>query len=136
MNVHLAMPVLRAGAAPRPGGAAAILLHGRDRTPEEMLVIADRLAIPALTWIAPAADGASWYPQSFLAPIADNEPRLGFARERIEQLVAELAERGVPRARIALVGFSQGACLLAEHAFRAGGRWGALVAFTGGLFGP
>lgn len=136
MNPHLATPILRAGAAPRPGGAAAILLHGRDRTPEEMIALAERIALPELAWVAPTADGATWYPGSFLAPLGDNEPRLGFARARIEQLVADLAERGVPRTRIALVGFSQGACVLAEHAFRSGGRWGALVAFTGGLFGP
>lgn len=136
MNPHLSTPVLRAGAAAEKARAAAILLHGRSRTPQEMLALAARLDLPRLAWLAPAAADASWYPLGFLAPPEENEPRFSQACERIESLVTELADDGIPRERVALVGFSQGACLLCEHAHRSGGRWGALVAFTGGVFGP
>ena len=48
----------------------------------------------------------------------------------------ELEQGGVPRERQALMGFSQGACLASEYVWRHPGRWGALIAFTGGLIGP
>ena len=48
----------------------------------------------------------------------DNEPWLGWSLEAIEAAVA--AARGDGRAlpAIALVGFSQGACIVAEHLAR------------------
>jgi predicted esterase len=38
--------------------------------------------------------------------------------------------------RIALLGFSQGACLVCESVARHPRRYGAVIAFTGGLIGP
>ena len=47
-----------------------------------------------------------------------------------------MAEAGIPRNKLALVGFSQGACLATEFVARNAVRFGALIAFTGGLIGP
>jgi predicted esterase len=81
--------------------------------------------------------GSSWYPNSFLAPLASNEPYLSSALQRIETLLAEVKSRGIPLERTVLLGFSQGACLALEYTVRhAGGRYGGVVAWSGGLIGP
>ena len=65
----------------------------------------------------------------------DNEPWLGWSLEAIEPAVA--AARGDGRAlpAIALVGFSQGACIVAEHLARRPEPYGAAAILTGALFG-
>ena len=49
---------------------------------------------------------------------------------------ADLIARGLPSERIALLGFSQGACLASEFAARHPRRYGAVIGLTGGLIGP
>jgi phospholipase/carboxylesterase len=107
-----------------------ILLHGRNRSSEEMLQLAARLNLPNICWKAPDAENGSWYPHRFMEAIASNEPFLSRAVERCDRLVREVTEE------IALVGFSQGACLALEYLLRYPDRCGAVVAFTGGLIGP
>jgi len=114
----------------------AIFLHGRGRTPDDVLALADRLALPSLCALAPAAPGFTWYPESFLAPLEKNRPQLDVALSRIRRLVEALAERGVGPERVALVGFSQGACLATELVLGHPVKYGALLAFTGGFIGP
>ena len=116
--------------------AVALFLHGRGRNPADVLTLAERLALPGLSCLAPAAPGGTWYPQSFLAPFAENQPHLDHALARVASWVAEFEARGYPPERVALVGFSQGACLASEFVRRHPRRWGALVAFTGGVIGP
>jgi predicted esterase len=89
-----------------------------------------------VSWLAPAAPGNTWYPQSFLAPIEANEPALSRSLATIGELVSDLAAEGVDRSRVVLMGFSQGACLAAEYALRNPGRYGGLVLLTGGGIGP
>ena len=135
-NPHLATPPLRAGAPLASCRAAAILVHGRGRGPEEMLGLAARLELPEVAYLAPAAAGASWYPQSFLAPREQNEPLLSHALAAYDAIVRDVLASGVPRERLVLLGFSQGACLTAEYALGRPARYGGLVLFTGGLIGP
>ena len=120
------------------GGAplAAVLLHGRDRTPGEMIALAERIALPDLAWRAPQAPERTWYPLSFLSSIQANQPDLDRALAQVEQEVRQLEAVGLPRCSIALVGFSQGAVVACEYVRRHPARWGALIAFTGGLPGP
>jgi predicted esterase len=47
-----------------------------------------------------------------------------------------LGERGIPPERIALLGFSQGACLALEAAARNARRYAGVIGFSGGLIGP
>lgn len=124
------------GAPPTVAPAAAIFLHGRARSPQDVLALAARISLPSLACLAPAAPEGSWYPQSFLAPRAQNQPWLDRALARVEALVGALGRLGHAPERLALVGFSQGACLAAEYVLRHPRRWGALIAFTGGLIGP
>jgi predicted esterase len=122
-----------------PGGAplSAVLIHGRDRTPAEMIGLAESIHLPEVAWRAlQTSRGTSWYPGRFMDPLHENQPHLDRALERVDEAVRALEAAGVPRRRIALVGFSQGACLACEYVRRHPRRWAALIAFTGGLFGP
>lgn len=118
-----------------PAPAALVLLHGRGAAAESILPLAADLGRPDLPALAPQAPGGAWYPHSFLAPLAANEPHLSQAIDRVRQLVGQLEAEGLVREQIALVGFSQGACLALDVAARLGGRWGAVLAFSGGLIG-
>ncbi len=87
-------------------------------------------------YLAPQAAGSSWYPQSFLAPLAQNEPWLSSALARLGSLVAQVEAAGIPAERLILLGFSQGACLASEWMARHARRYGGLAALSGGLIGP
>src|SRR5262249_52612413 len=82
-----------------------------------------------------AADG-TWYPYSFLAPIDQNEPYLSSALKRLADLIDEVVGEGISLDRVALIGFSQGACLSLEFAARRARRYAAVVGLSGGLIGP
>jgi phospholipase/carboxylesterase len=124
------------GAVPEGAPLGVVLLHGRDRTAAEMIALANRIGLPQLAWRAPEAASGSWYPKGFMAPTEANRRDLDGALERVEQEVRALERAGLPRRRIALIGFSQGACVACEYVRRNPMRWGALIAFTGGLPGP
>jgi phospholipase/carboxylesterase len=115
---------------------AGLLLHGRERLPEEMLDIADRLNIDGFRWVAPAADGGTWYPHRFIDPFDVNEPYIAEAMEACDVAFTEMRDGGrlAPR-KLAIVGFSQGACIASEYVLRHPGCCGVLVMFTGGIIG-
>ena len=129
-------PLLEAGQPRGRARSAGILLHGRDHTREEKVVLASSFQLDGIRWLAPAADTGSWYPGRFFDPVALNEPFLSQAIDRIDRVVDEAGEGGrLGPGQIFLVGFSQGACLALEYALRRPGRSGALVVFAGGIFG-
>lgn len=111
-------------------------MHGRGATAESILSLVPELAVPDLAYVAPQAPGNTWYPESFLAPIERNEPWLSNGLRMLGDAVRELEGKGIPKERIALIGFSQGACLMLEFAARHAARYGALVGWSGGLIGP
>jgi predicted esterase len=114
----------------------AIMLHGRGASAEDILGLATAFERPEVTYLAPAAANNTWYPYSFLTEIAKNEPYLSSALSVVASLVGECEAAGVPRERIVVMGFSQGACLTSEFAIRNAGRFGGFVAFSGGAIGP
>ena len=116
--------------------AAMILLHGRGATAEDILMLAYELEHPQIAYLAPQAAGSTWYPYSFLAPIADNEPFLSSSLSLVGRLVDEVLSAGIPKERIIIAGFSQGACLGLEYAARNAARFGGLLGYSGGLIGP
>jgi predicted esterase len=89
-----------------------------------------------VTYVAPQAAGNTWYPYSFLEPIALNEPGITSGLGVIARLVAAFDEQGIPPNRVAIMGFSQGACLSLEYAARHARRYHAVVGFSGGVIGP
>ena len=133
---HEHQPVLTLGPPPAAARLGAILIHGRGASAEDILGLAHELAIPDISYLAPQADGHTWYPYSFLSPIAQNEPGLSSALLVIEGLVAHLGQHGLPPERVVLMGFSQGACLTLEFAARHARRYAAIAAFSGGVIGP
>jgi phospholipase/carboxylesterase len=117
--------------------AAVVLLHGRGGMAEDILTLADALAVPDLAYLAPQAPGNTWYPLSFLAPIERNEPALSRALATVGAVVGTVAQQsGVPAERVVLVGFSQGGCLALEYAARNAQRYGGVVGLSAGLIGP
>lgn len=133
---HANTPVLRVGRPLAEARAALILVHGRGATAESILSLADYLPHPDMAYLAPQAAGNTWYPTTFLAPMAQNEPWLSSALRRLEEVVTEVTAAGIPAERIVLAGFSQGACLASEFVARHAQRYGGLLAFSGGLIGP
>ena len=115
---HAGQPVLRRGPAAAQARVAVILVHGRGDSAAGILGLADELAVPDVTWVAPNAAGHTWYPHSFLSPMAQNEPGLSSGLGVIAALLTALGTEGVPPERVVLMGFSQGACLAQEFAAR------------------
>jgi phospholipase/carboxylesterase len=137
---HSGSAVLHGGVALGQASRALVLLHGRGASAEDILslggALGSKLTAPGLALIAPQAVGSSWYPYSFLAPREQNEPWLSSALRLVASLVDDCMGHGIPSERIGLCGFSQGACLATEFVASHPRRYGALIAFTGGLIGP
>jgi predicted esterase len=115
---------------------AVILLHGRGGTATEMLDLSEEINAQDIAYFAPQAAGSTWYPYSFLAPMQQNEPGLGSGLKVIDRLVTSLGHQQVSPERIAILGFSQGACLTLEYAVRHPKRYTAIIGLSGGLIGP
>ena len=130
--IHEGQPVVWRGPAPAEARAVCVLLHGRGRSPEDVLGLAERIALDDVAFVAPAAAEHSWWPGSFLAPFAENEPWLSSALGAVDALVHTLGDLS----RVVLGGFSQGACLAAEYALRHPSAFGGLLLYTGGFCGP
>ena len=133
---HAGQPVLTVGPPLGSARLAAILIHGRGASADDILGIAHELALPDIAYLAPEAAGHTWYPYSFLSRIEQNEPHLGSALLVIEGLVEHIGQAGIPPERVVLMGFSQGACLTLEFAARHARRYAAIAGFSGGLIGP
>jgi len=136
LDPHADQPILRAGPAPENAAATLVMIHGRGAGAESILSLYRPLSIENIAALAPEAAGATWYPHSFLAPLETNQPYLDSALRKIDSIVTDLIAAGVPSERIALLGFSQGACLTSEFVARHPRRYGAVMALTGGLIGP
>lgn len=135
-NPHLDMPVSHEGMPFHQAAGAVIAMHGRGRNPEDVLEVCRRIGLDNLSWLAPAAHENIWYPQGFMADIGENEPFLSWSLERIDTLIDEVTGHGITPERTVLLGFSQGACAVAEYAVRNARRYGGVILFTGGLIGP
>jgi predicted esterase len=133
---HAGAEIYEAGAPLNGARGVLILLHGRGATAEDILGLGHEIAPDGVALLAPQAAGRTWYPYSFLAPIQQNEPWLSSALGLVESLVQRCMTAGFASERIAVCGFSQGACLSTEFVARHPRRYAALAAFTGGLIGP
>ena len=127
--------IITAGNKSGTAKKALILIHGRGGSAEDILSIAQHLYVIDYALYAPQATNASWYPQSFLMPTAQNEPWLSSALLLIKKLVEDIKNEGIKSEDIYLLGFSQGACLTLEFAARNATKYGGIIAFTGGLIG-
>jgi len=131
---HQDQPLRRTGTDLATADAAVVFVHGRGATADSILRMA--AAFPdGVAALAPQAAGNTWYPNAFTAPVESNEPERTSALCAVGDAVEAATVAGHSRDRIALVGFSQGACLASEYLARHPDRYGGLAALSGGLIG-
>jgi predicted esterase len=133
---HANARVRHAGVPVAEARLVVILLHGRGASAEGILGLSREVRAADVAFLAPQAAGHTWYPQTFLAPIQENEPHLTSALRLVATSIDGLARQGVSAERVALMGFSQGACLALEYVARHARRYAAVAALSGGLIGP
>jgi predicted esterase len=133
---HHGQLVLTFGPPPSSARLTMIMVHGRGAGGDDMLGLAGEFDTTDVAFLAPQAAGRTWYPSSFLSPIADNEPGITSGLGVIASLVDGLVAQQIPIERIGLLGFSQGACLSLEFAARHPSRYAAVIGLSGGLIGP
>lgn len=112
-----------------------IMIHGRGGSAEDILSFANHLNVNDYQLIAPQATNQTWYPFSFMASPAQNEPWLSSAISLIGEIVKDVQTEGITPDKIYFLGFSQGACLTLEYVTRHAQRYGGVIALTGGLIG-
>jgi phospholipase/carboxylesterase len=127
--------IIEAGKNLNDASKALIMLHGRGANAEDILSLAQYLQVDDFALLAPQATNNTWYPYSFLALPAQNEPWLSSALSLLNEIVADVNAKGFSSENIYFLGFSQGACLTLEYVTRHAARFGGVAAFTGGLIG-
>jgi len=127
--------LIKAGKSLDQAEKVMIMVHGRGGSAEDILGLAEHLNVAEFALVAPQASGNTWYPQSFLAPRASNEPSLSNALATLRETVSHLEEAGFSKSQIYFLGFSQGACLTLDFVASNAARYGGVVAFTGGVIG-
>src|SRR5215211_5778084 len=135
-HTHGGQRVLMGGAPHDSARGGLVAIHGRGAGAEDIFALAKEIVPPDIAILAPQAAGNTWYPYRFLEATERNEPYLSSALRVVADLITELSESGVPTERVALLGFSQGACLALEAAARDPRRYAGVIGFSGGLMGP
>lgn len=129
-------PLVTGGTPLDDADAALVLVHGRGATARSVVDLGEQLADGRdVAVLAPAAAGNTWYPNSFLSPVADNEPGRTSGLRAVGAAVDRAVDAGIGRERVLVGGFSQGACLASEFVARNPTRYGGLAVFSGGLIG-
>ena len=139
-NPHGNQPLLHAGTPLEDANALVILLHGRGSPAANIIQLAgafepDPASEQKIAFLAPQANGNTWYPYRFIAPVEQNEPYLSSALGKIDEIIDKAVEAGLHSRQVAVVGFSQGACLALEYAARGTRQTGGVAALAGGLIG-
>ena len=134
-------PLVTAGTPVEEGDAAVVLVHGRGATARSIVGFGEEVAgdgdaeTSGLSLLAPQAAANTWYSNSFLAPVADNEPGRSSGLRAVDRAVDAATDAGIPTERVVVAGFSQGACLASEFVARHPTRYGGVAALSGGLIG-
>lgn len=126
--------VLHQGPLITKASKALILIHGRGGTARSILSLANRICDNDFYVAAPQATGNTWYPHSFIEEERLNEPYLSLSIRAIKDLIDQTAKH-IPKNKIFIGGFSQGACLALEVSTRFAAKYGGIIALTGGLIG-
>ncbi len=134
-RIHEEQPVLTAGVPLHEARAAVIMIHGRGASARDILTLGHEFDVAGVAFLAPQAAHNTWYPYSFLAPVAQNEPFLSSALAKVEAVLQHVQEAGMALTQTALLGFSQGACLACEYTARNPRPYGAVVGLSGGVIG-
>jgi predicted esterase len=132
---HQKSRTITTGSDPQKADGAIIMIHGRGATAESIVTLAHEFDAENFHFAAPQASGNTWYPYSFMAPSKNNQPGLSSGLQAIFNIVSDLESKGIPKKKIIILGFSQGACLATEFVARHPNRYGGLIAFSGGIIG-
>jgi predicted esterase len=132
---HQHQHIIHFGTILEDAKAAMIMIHGRGASAQDILSLAYELDLSDMAYIAPQANGNTWYPHSFLNPIEMNEPGLTSGLAVIDSIVEMILQKGFSYEQIYLLGFSQGACLSLEYAARNPKKFGGVFGLSGGLIG-
>lgn len=127
--------VVAAGKNLKAADKVLIMIHGRGGSAQDILSLSSHLEVQDFALLAPQTTNSSWYPHSFMAPPAQNEPWLSSALAVIKEIVEDVIHEGIAKENIYFLGFSQGACLTLEFVTRNAAQYGGVTAFTGGLIG-
>lgn len=117
------------GVALRDAAVVCVVTHGRGQSPEMMVeYVVERLDVKSVAYVLPRAHSGSWYDARAIDALTERtDQQLAVSLELLKHC-AGMAPSGVP---VVMAGFSQGACLTLEYAFKFGPWKGALVSFTG-----
>ena len=133
---HAGEEAVAAGTPVDEAEVAVILVHGRGATARSIVGFGEEVAVEGdVALLAPQAAANTWYPSSFLAPVADNEPGRSSGLRAVGRAVETAADAGISAERVLVGGFSQGACLASEFVARNPTRYGGLAVLSGGLIG-
>ncbi len=102
---HQHQPIRTAGASIESAKAALIMVHGRGASADNILTLVDAIDTAGFAYLAPQANGGTWYPNSFLAPIPTNEPGITSGLQAIDDVVSSVRAAGLSDKRIVLLGF-------------------------------
>ncbi len=128
----MSLAPLRAGAPLAQALVVCVFVHGRGQSPEDMLThVISKLQTPGVGYLLPAAPGGSWYSARAIDPLSgETRAQLGQSLRSLEEAL-QLAAREAPGARVALAGFSQGACLCLEYILAHATKLAGVCLFTG-----
>ncbi|MDG5757956.1 phospholipase [Natronococcus sp. A-GB1] len=132
---HADQPLVTAGAPAAAADVAVVACHGRGATAQGMVNLLEPVYRHGVAFLAPQARHNSWYPRPATAPRAANEPALSSSVESVGAALESAREIGIPDERSVLVGFSQGASVVAEFVRRRPGRYGGVFLLSGGMPG-
>jgi predicted esterase len=132
---HQNSNIVTHGVSPEEAEFAMIMIHGRGASAESIITLSNEFDTGNIHYRAPQANQFTWYPYSFLQPTERNEPGLSSGLQVIFDIISDLENEGIPKKKIVLLGFSQGACLATEFVARHPSQYGGLIALSGGLIG-
>lgn len=137
MTRHSEIPAVLHGAEEIDAKLAVYGVHGRTQSPEFLQELDSRLRLGDIRWTLPVASENSWYPGKFMEDKRNNQPQLDDALSVVEAQVGSLLRaRDAGGPPVVVLGFSQGACLLAEYLLTRQPPVDGVVLHTGGYLGP
>lgn len=135
--IHNSNNIRTAGKPLEEASKVMVMVHGRGGSARDILSLSEHIEDNDFAFVAPEANGNTWYPYSFLRPIQENEPYLSSAIQVLTSLRARLqSDFNFKPPQIYWLGFSQGACLMLEFVARNAMEYGGVFGLSGGLIGP
>ncbi len=133
---HQNQKVVQSGAALEDATHVMIMIHGRGASAESIVGLSQEFDDQGkITYLAPQANGFTWYPYSFMAPQNQNQPGINSGLQAIQDIINSVSEHRISTDRIFILGFSQGACLASEFMAKHPQKYAGLFALSGGLIG-